>query len=168
MFDFGPGKSPGLWRNRPQRRKPTTNSIHIFFCLWDSDLGTFLSQLCHPCPPPSHLLSPQAILCGEQLSFFFFYRYSSDMYCWEKLLWIVSSEWHQSNWPHQNWLLGVNKRQNMLVFYYLQSQSQWCTYFNPNKPFAWLWERKAGHNFYIQLTQRFHCILSNLVLFNLR
>lgn len=32
-----------------------------------------LSQLCHPCPlsPLPSLSSPQAILCGEQLSFFF-------------------------------------------------------------------------------------------------
>ena len=98
--------------------------------------GHILSQLCHPysplpLPTPLSLPHKQSFVVSNFLSFFF-YRCSSDMYCWEKLLWIVSFEWHQSNWPHQNWLLGVNKRQNMLVFYYLQSYS------NSNRPFAWL------------------------------
>ena len=85
----------------------------------DSNSGTCSHNCVIPSPlsplPPSH---KQSFVVSNFLPFFF-YRCSSDMYCWEKLPWIVSSEWHQSNWPHQNWLLGVNKRQNMLVFYYL-------------------------------------------------
>ena len=74
MFDFGPGKSPGLSRNKPQRREPTTKSIHKWLCLWDSNPGTYPHNCVIPFPPPPlhpPLPSPQAILCGEQLSFFF-------------------------------------------------------------------------------------------------
>ena len=109
MFDFGPGKSPGLSRNRPQRREPTTNSIQKWLCLSDCSLlhsrhamilpggalrddskngcgadysgsnpGTCSHDCIIPAPPPPTsrsrlppLPSPQAILCGEQLSFFF-------------------------------------------------------------------------------------------------
>ena len=42
MFDFRPGKSPGLSRNKPQRREPTTNSIQKWLCL-------SVSSLLHSC-----------------------------------------------------------------------------------------------------------------------
>ena len=114
MFDFRPGKSPGLSRNKPQRREPTTNSIQKWLCLSvssllhschaillpggalrddtkngcvadysDSNPGTCSHNCVIPAPPPppsplpplpfplSPLPSPQAILWGEQLSFFF-------------------------------------------------------------------------------------------------
>lgn len=74
MFDFGPAKSPGILRNRPQRREPTTKSIQKWVCLWDLNPGTCSHNCVIPTPPPSPhspLPSPQAVLCGEQLSFFF-------------------------------------------------------------------------------------------------
>ena len=130
MFDFRPGKSPGLSRNKPQRREPTTNSIQKWLCLSvssllhschaillpggalrddtkngcvadysDSNPGT-CSHNCvipPPLPPPSPSPSPLSLPHKQYFAVrnflsFFFYRCSSGMYCWEKLLWIASSE----------------------------------------------------------------------------